>query len=1050
MEFLKERIGEILQQIEPLCFPIRQNIEEWKGKSGHFYITDRQENDTKDWKRVDPVVLGEDSCAWFGLETEIIIPEEMEGMPVELKISTGREGEWDATNPQMAAYVNGGLWQGVDVNHRSIYLTEKAKAGERFRVFLSVYTGERGIISSWNSVLQTVDSELKELYYDLMIPWQCLFLLEKESREYEVLVNILNGAVNCLDLRRKNGSKFRESICTAKKYLREEIKKLPESEIIVSCIGHTHIDVAWLWTLAVTREKVARSFSTVLRLMEKYPEYLFMSSQSQLYKYVKQNQPELYEKIRKKVQEGRWEPEGAMFLEADCNLINGESLVRQCLYGKAFFKEEFGVDNRILWLPDVFGYSAAMPQILKKCGIDSFMTTKISWNETNKIPCDTFWWEGIDGTEVLTHFITTRDYVNNGKLVQTGKEFTTEFSTNYNGYINPSQIKGAWQRYQEKGLNNNVLVSFGYGDGGGGPTEEMLETARRLNGKFGCPRVCLEKAGDFFEKLHKCAEERKFPVWSGELYLEYHRGTYTSMADNKKWNRKGEFALENAETWASLAEKTGYTYPKEMLYQAWEILMRNQFHDILPGSAIREVYEDSKEEYRHMFEITGKITEDALGYLEKNLNVRSESILVFNPNGIEVSEVVEVAESCGFADMKSIRCGDEVYPVQRNQHGNWIFRAKNVPVKGIKTFYPSFIEKEKCGYDSDSFFSDDHETVTPYYQLKWNETGQITSFYDKRVNRELLQQGEKANVLMTYEDKPHKYDNWNIFEYYQEKSWPVDELISRKVVEMGSVRMAIEQKWKYLDSEISEVFYFYPDNPRIDIHTHIDWKEEQVLLKALFPLDLNVRDATYEIQYGNVKRSTTANTSWEKAKFEVCFQKWLDLSEAGYGVGFLSDCKYGVSVQKNVVGLTLLKSGCYPNEVADRGVHEFIYSIYPHEGNWQESGIIQEAYGLNNPPAVKIKGTELGNLPEIWGAVKVSQPNVVLEVLKKAEDGNGYILRLYESWNKYTKAYLKFFQSFDKVYLCNMLEEIEKLLKKNNYVCEVEMKPFEIITLRVI
>lgn len=1054
MDFLYERIGEIIGQLKVLAYPVQREVGQWRGKEGHFPITDFLEADTSDWHAADPGRLGSAKGAWFGLCTEFLIPEEMDGGSLELYISTGREGEWDATNPQMAAYVNGQLSQGLDVNHRSIYLGEGKKAGEKVSIFLSVYTGEEGSIREWHSSLRMADNEVKEFYYDCLVPWKCLELMEEDSREYGELLGILNGAVNYLDMRKTGSLEFRESVRRASAELKREVEKLPASPVIASCVGHTHIDVAWLWTLQVTREKAARSFSTVLKLMERYPEYLFMSSQPQLYMYIKENQPELYKKIQERVKEGRWEPEGAMFLEADCNLTSGESLVRQCMYGKIFFKKEFGTDSRILWLPDVFGYSAALPQIMQKCGIDSFMTTKISWNETNKIPFDTFWWEGIDGTKMLTHFITTRDYEKSSGLVSTNNEFHTSFSTNYNGYIEPSQIKGAWQRYQQKDLNDNVLISYGYGDGGGGPTEQMLETGRRMRaGKFGCPQVQLERAEDFFGRLHKTAETSEFPIWSGELYLEYHRGTYTSMEKNKRSNRRGEFALLGAECWSELAwAKAGRTYPSDRILKGWEILMRNQFHDILPGSSIKEVYEDSEKEYRELEEITGGVEDEALECLTGQIQGEEGDILIFNSSGVPSSEVIEIPDEALHArEIRGILCGEEVLPVQYTGkymgRETLLFRAKDVPPKGWKKLIPV---KEGFFDEPEDFYCTGEETVTPYYRLRWNSAGQICSFYDKEEERELLQPGKCGNVLMTYEDKPHKFDNWNLFEYYREKQWPVEKLISRKVIEQGPVRMAIELIWEYLDSRITEVFYFYPDSRRIDIHAHIDWQEDQILLKALFPLDLNAGEAAYEIQYGNVKRATTANTSWEQARFEVCFQKWMDISEYGYGVSFLSDCKYGVGVRKNEVGLTLLKSGRYPNPEADRGEHDFVYSLLPHRGSWQDAGTAEQAYGLNNPPRYRIKKKGGGTLHGSYAKVIPGEPNIIIEVLKRSEDGQAQVLRLYECWNRRTRTELVFGEEFTGLYLSNMLEEEEELLAEAGRTVKLEFAPFEIKTLKIV
>lgn len=1061
MFFVRERIGEIIKQLEQYCYKNAVTIDGWKGKAEHFPITDTVEFDVSEWDVVKPNFLGEKSSTYFGMATEVVIPENMDGMPVELFISTGREGEWDATNPQIAAYVNGKLQQGLDVNHRNLRISECAKAGDVYSVFMSVYTGERGSIYQWDSKLRAINTDVYKFYYDMLIPWQCLELMEEDSREYADLLGILNRTINLLDFRVEE--KFVESVKAADAYLKEAAADLQVSNIVVSCIGHTHIDVAWLWTYDVTQEKAARSFSTVLSLMDKYPDYQFMSSQAQLYKYVKQNQPELYNRIKERVKEGRWETEGGMFLEADCNLTSGESLVRQFLYGKKFFKEEFGQEHKILWLPDVFGYSAALPQIMEKCGIESFMTTKISWNEVNKIPYDSFWWEGIDGTRILTHFITARDYSNNGKMIQTGNEHTTEHTTNYNGVTHPSQVKGAWQRYQQKALNNNVLISYGYGDGGGGTADWMVETALRLqDGNYGTPKVKLETAGEFFDRLHETAETNEFPVWSGELYLEYHRGTYTSMAEVKRANRKGEFALQNAETYAVLAGRYGdYTYPAEELYEGWEILMRNQFHDVLPGSSIEQVYKDAAEQYKELEEITDKVQKQALDTLTARIDAENGDVIVYNPNGIVIDGIAEVtvseATSKEICYAVSVSNEMECVPVQKAANGNLIFRAENVPAKGWKTYrlseqpsYISFVTDSKGEAVYQEFYCNDTETVTPFYHLKWNEKGQITSYFDKMAERELLKEGKCANVLMTYEDKPHIYDNWNIFDYYREKQWEVDDLVSRKVLECGPVRIALELQWKYLNSDIKEILYFYPDSARIDIHADIEWKEDQILLKALFPLEMNAREASYEIQYGNVKRSTTKNHSWEQARFEVCFQKWLDLSEYGYGVSFMSDCKYGVSIYDSQVELTLLKCGRYPNPNADRGHHEFIYSVYPHEGDWQQAGTVKEAYAVNNPVDVRLKDSDVETgLPAEFEAIHISADNVIAEVLKRSEDGKAEIIRLYECWNQRTKVEFTFAEEVKRVSLCNMLEEEEKLLVQSGNSLKVQMKPYEIVTLKV-
>lgn len=1027
--FTEERIGEILRQLSLLRYPETVPAIGWKMLRTTGEQCPTPSEACSGWSTIPADGIWGGDCEYYAFVADLTLPETFAGHPAELSLLTGCEGQWDATNPQFSVYINGELRQGFDVNHHELTLTECAKPGECFSVFLSAYTGVQNFHLVFDASLRTVDREIEGLYYDLLVPWQTACLLDQDDTQYIRLIQTLNEAVNLLDLRKPGNEAFHASVQTARAFLREKFYTHTRNDgPCVLCVGHTHIDIAWLWTLSVTEDKAVRSFSTVLELMRRYPEYKFMSSQPQLYLYVKKNAPEIYEQIKARVAEGRWEIEGAMFVEPDCNLSSGESLVRQCLYGKRFFMREFGKDAQILWLPDVFGYSAALPQILKKCGVHYFMTTKISWNEVNKIPYDTFYWKGIDGTKVLSHFIPTRDYVSKTRSLKTNNEHTSAITTNYNGYLNPCQIKGAWQRYQQKELNDQVLCSFGYGDGGGGPTAEMLETQRRLAyGIPGCPTTKPATAREFFDKLAENVAEKNVPIWSGELYLEYHRATYTSMARNKRSNRRGEFALLNLEAWASAASLLcGTEYPSAALQEGWEILMRNQFHDILPGSSIRQVYEDSKREYARLSQLTMKETDKRL----QQLTDRIGGTVVWNPNGQSVSGFVELDRAEGRKN------------VQRTADGKYLAWAEAVPAKGWKRLRdsaPAFGELQIS----------DREIVTPFAHLRLNEKGQIASWYDRVAERELLQHGKCGNVLMTYEDKPHKYDNWNLFDYYREKAWAIETLLSAEVLETGPYRCALRLRWRYLDTEIQETIYAYCNTPRVDFVFDTDWKEDQLFLKALFPLELNSTEATYEIQYGNVKRPTVRNTSWDQAKFEVCYHKWMDVSEGGYGAAFLNDCKYGVSVEENTVSLSLIKCGRYPNPSADREPHHAVYSVYPHMGTWQETGIVKEAYALNNPMVVLHSENAGGELPEEYALVRCDARNVMDDVCKKAEDRDTQILRLYEFENCRTKTQLRFPQKVAQVWLCDMLENRQRLLAEETDSVEIELAPFEICTLEL-
>ena len=751
----------------------------------------------------------------------------------------------------------------------------------------------------------------------------------------------------------------------------------------------------------------------------------------------------MYEQIKERVKEGRWEPDGGMFVEADCNIASGEALVRQFVHGQRFFKEEFGVDNEILWLPDVFGYSAALPQILQKCGIPYFMTTKISWNEFNKMPYDTFEWEGIDGSRVLTHFVPTRDY--NKAAVEGGTE--TEHFTTYNGYINPSQMKGAWARYSQKYLNEEVLCSFGFGDGGGGPTKDMLENQRRLaKGLPGMPRTKMSTAKEFFHVLDKHVTDKKYlPTWVGELYLEYHRGTYTSMARNKKFNRKAEFAYQNEEMYAMLdAQTAGGAYPEKELHEGWEVILRNQFHDILPGSSIKEVYDDSKAEYEGIFAENKALTDATLAHIAAGVKAPKHSLVVYNPNSAAAYDLVTFTVPEGMGE-PAVYDGETKLAVQKTADGTYVFFAAGVPGKGYKTY----IVKEEAADTTPSMEVSTEVMENEYFKVEYNEKGQFAKIYDKKADRDILKPGKAGNVIVSYEDRPHNYDAWDVNNYYTEKSWDIDQVSAMEVVENGPVRACVKVERKYLDSTITQFIYLYHDIPRIDIKNVIDWKEHQIFVKDYFPIDVHTNEATFDIQYGNVKRDTHDNTSWDFAKFEVCHHKWMDVSEDGYGVSMLNDCKYGVGVRNGVIGMSMLKSAIHPNPEADKELHEFTYSIYPHQGGWREAGTVKQAYQINNPLTYSWKENEGGTLAPEYSLVSSDKDNAVIEVVKKAEDSDAVIVRLYECYNRRTPVTLIFGKELTSVVECNMMEEGADPVEFTGNQATFEMKPYEIKTLKV-
>ena len=1047
MYFIDQRLQVICNQLGMFRFRNTTGLTNWQYKPGQFFRPEEADASETPWETFDASTMrwysnyvGTDQFegkfegqvtdfkgilgAHYWFRNTITIPENMDGKSVWFKIHTGLE-EWDdGKNPQFLIFVNGEVRQGADINHREMRLFDKAVAGTQLTIDIQAYTGTLHREFNFLAELYELDEDVNQLYYDLQVPLWAFGRMDKDDKVRLDLQTVLNDTINLLDLRVPHSKAFHESVQKAIAYIGENLyeKMGGYDDIIATCIGHTHIDVAWWWTVAQTREKVARSFATVLKLMEEYPNYKFMSSQPVLYYFLKQRYPELMEKIKERVKEGRWEPEGGMWLEADCNLTSGESLVRQFMHGKKFFKEEFGVDNRILWLPDVFGYSGARPQIMKKSGVDYFMTTKLAWNQINKIPNDTFMWRGIDGSEVLTHLITTLGIGQNPK---------ESFFTTYNGMLHPDAIMGGWDRYQNKEINNDILVCYGYGDGGGGPTRQMLEVSKRMEkGIKGMPKVRQEGGLTYFTDLEKKVKDnRRLETWEGEFYFEYHRGTYTSMARNKRGNRKSELMLQDLELLGVLAKD----YPAEEVERLWrDIILLNQFHDILPGSSIAEVYDVTKVEYEQLADEAGALIRARLAALAG----QGQAVTVFNTLGFDRCDAVKLGDvkATGLKDAEG-----NVYPVQQTE-GGAVAYLKNLPSKGYKSF-------TLCESDAVSPFvrSDDYHLETPFYSLTLDENGHFTSIFDKENERELLKAGKAGNMLRLYEDKPIYYDNWDIDMFYTEKSWEVNDLVSMKWVEDGAVRTTLELQWNCSQSVITQKIHFYADTRRIDFETTADWKEHQHLLKAEFPLDIHSDEATFEVQFGNVTRKVHTNTSWEKARFESCAQKWMDFSEGNFGVSLLNDCKYGHSVYDGTVGLTLIKCGVEPNPNADVEIHNFTYALYPHAGTWKQAGTVKEAYNVN-VPAYAVLGGEEG---KAYSFASVNKDNVVLETVKQAENGEGTVLRFYECENSRTKATVTVPATFTKAYATNLLEEIEQELPIVDGKVTFTIKPYEIYTILV-
>lgn len=925
---------------------------------------------------------GRDLYLW--MHKEVKIPAEWAGKKAVGIFDYGNTGAGNNSGFESMLYLNGNPYQGVDMNHKEVFFQEElygTKISLTFRLWSGLEGGGVPTVQEHRIAradLAWLDEKIDAFYYmGAMILDTLKNLDDNDSVKYQ-LRQALDAACHCIDWSYPGSEEFYESVYEAAEVLDGKIDQMEKhSDVMVKCVGHTHIDVAWLWRLKHTREKISRSFTTVLRLMEQYPEYIFLQTQPQLYEYIKEDFPEIYEKMKERIAEGRWESDGGMWVEADCNLTSGESLTRQILLGSKFIKEEFGKDVEYLWLPDVFGYSWALPQILKKAGIDTFMTTKISWNQFNRMPHDTFKWKGIDGSEVLTHFITTPD-----PWSEPGSWFYT-----YNGQLTPKTVKGAWNAYSEKELNKELLICYGYGDGGGGVNRDTLEQRKCIDKIPGLPHLKTSTAGEFFRDLKKTVEttDQFVHTWDGELYLEYHRGTYTSQAHNKRMNRKMELFYRQAEWMAVMNGLHAGTLEKanqEKLTTGWKHILTDQFHDIIPGSSIHEVYEDSRKDYAFIESVAAEVEQEFIGTV---MEQEENTYTVFNTAGWQRNGLVSIP--------------GETEGIYTDEDGNHLTAQKSdgctyvevckVPSMGMKRI--CFVPGQPKS-DNVLFSVNQREIETPYYSLSLNQYGQITRLFDKEYVREVLPEGERANVLQMFEDKPLDNDAWDIDIFYQQKMREVTDLTKFEVTECGALRLVVHMEWKYMNSLIVQDMILYSKDRRIDFKTYVDYHENHQLLKAAFPVDIRSTYGTYDVQYGNVRRPNHWNTSWDQARFESVAHRWADLSEHNYGVSLLNDCKYGHDIKDNVMRISLLKAATHPDHKQDQGEHEFTYAILPHGGDFVEGRTVQEAFDLNESMRALPGRTELG----YDSFVAFDSDEVELDAVKKSEDGDSIVIRFHE------------------------------------------------------
>ncbi|MEJ7839195.1 MAG: glycoside hydrolase family 38 C-terminal domain-containing protein, partial [Thermomicrobiales bacterium] len=765
---------------------------------------------------------------------------------------------------------------------------------------------------------------------------------------------------------------------------------------------------AWLWPVAETRRKVRRTFSSVLRLMDQYPDFTFNQSSAQAYAWLQEDDPELLEAIKERVAEGRWEPVGGSWLEPDSQVTGGEAYVRQLFYGQRFFKDVFGIRNDTAWLPDVFGFSGNVPQILKGAGIDKFFTIKVTWSEVNTFPFDLFQWQGIDGSQVLAH-----TFFNPG--------------AGYNGNIVPLDTIGTWRNFSGKRFHNETLLAFGYGDGGGGPSEQMLENYARIKDFPVLPALKMGKVEELFAEL----PSEGIPTYIGELYLELHRATLTTQGLVKKLNREAEHRLVEAEAFATIASLEGDAYPHDDIDGAWKKLMLNQFHDILPGSSIHEVYVDAHLSLGEAVATAEQVRDAAIGAES------GTSVIVANPLAWNRPVSVLIPDAIEF----------EFEPAtSQTVDGGTLVHHPDIPIGGYERFilYPGETTEPS---DTVSATTSGDSFVIENNQLKViiGPDGTIHSAIDLATSRESL--GDRGNQLWAYVDRPRSWDAWDIDESYPNAGEEITIVDSVEIVESGPLRAAVRVTRSWRNSTFVQTYRLTSGSTRLDIVTDIDWHERMMLVRTQFPTSVHTHEATFETMFGVHRRPTHQNTTYERARFEVGAHRFVDLSEPDFGVAILNDGKYGFSAVGSTIGISLVRGPLYPDPFADEGHHHFTYSLFPHAGTWVTGGVVREAQALN-APLIAVQASDTAIASEAF--VSISGVEVGVAAIKKAHDQNGIVVRLYEPHGNRGTSQITFARTVTSAQRINLLEEpIEGEVSSTGSTISFEIKPFEIVSILV-
>ena len=1000
-----------LAQLEAACYtPLRKlDIAAWWSREP-LPFAERQRGEPR------RPALGEAwgslfDCAWFLFSGEI--PAEAAGQHVVLLLDVN--GELCVVDDQ-GEPLRGLTNRASEFDYRLgrpgkrvLEISARATGGEPIAVWADAGCNdlfgrvqEGGIIQLAH--IATCDDTVLALFYDFEVLLDFLKCLPANTpRAQQILAglsdvtNLISGGIAA------NASAARERLASLL------AQRGGDPSLTISAIGHAHMDLAWLWPIRETIRKGARTFATALAQIERYPDYVFGASQPQYFQWMREHYPGLYERIRAQVRAGRIEPQGAMWVEADTNIAGGEALARQLLLGIRFFEQEFGVRCTYLWLPDVFGYSAALPQLLRLAGLRYFSTQKLSWSEINTFPHHSFHWQGIDGSRVLAHMLPEETY---------------------NGPALPRSVAKIEQNYKDSGVSGHSLMVFGIGDGGGGPGEEHLERLARIRNLAGLSPVRQRSVAGFFEDWQ--ADSDRFATWVGELYLERHQGTYTTQARNKRANRQAELALRALEI-AALSDVlwAGGAYPAEQLDLIWREVLLYQFHDILPGSSIKRVYDESLPRYESMLAELRERTNAHLARLAAQANTRGMRAPVLVWNALSWARSEWLVHDNRWLQVTVPPLGYAVVDAATQT---------NEDAWGTLVATPELLENDVL-------------------RVRFGGDGAITSVYDKRAGREVLAEGEPANRLAVYHDAG---DAWDIPFDYAEQPVRHMVLVASEARREGP-RAIMTQTYRIGNSELRQQIVLTTGSARLDFETTLRWREARTMLRTSFPLAIHADEATFEIQFGHVRRPTHRNTTWDLARDEVSAHKWADLSQRDYGVALLNDSKYGHKIKGHTLDLNLLRSVPHPGSVVagepapgepdermtDQCDHQFTYALFPHAGDHITGGVIQAAYALNVPLLAIAASAQGGSLPASASLLTVDAPNVIVEAVKRAEDGDDLIVRLYESEGRGSRARVQFGPTLRAAAEATLLEEAQTALDVSENGVALQFRPFEIKTLRV-